>query len=77
MRAGCLFWYNSRKRLGRVLGGDMDMQMCSTQAAALTKNNDTYNWGPSKVLSKEHILLLLCARHLVRGWIVVAVGAML
>jgi hypothetical protein len=23
----------------------------------------TYDWGPSEVFSKEHVLLLLCARH--------------
>ena len=47
------------------------------QAGTRTCNNYTYNWGPSKVLCKEHILLLLCARHLVCCWVVVAVGAML
>jgi hypothetical protein len=77
MRVEYLFWCNSRKCFGRVVGRDMHMHICSTQAAALAKDIDTYNWGPSEVLSKEHILLLLCTRHLVRGWVVVAVGAML
>jgi hypothetical protein len=39
--------------------------------------NYTYNRRPSKVLGKEHVLLLLCARHIVCRWGVVAVVAML
>ena len=64
---------------GRVVGGgrDLHMHICSTQAAAPPSDNHTYNWGPGKVLCKEHILLLLSIRHLVRRWVVVAVGAML
>jgi len=55
----------------------MHTHICSTQAAAPRRDNHTYNWGPGKVLCKEHILLLLSTCHLVRRWVVVAVGAML
>jgi hypothetical protein len=39
----------------RVLAGEEDV-VCK---------NETYNWGPCEVLSQKHVLLLLCARHLV------------
>ncbi|KAH8645305.1 hypothetical protein IG631_02769 [Alternaria alternata] len=45
--------------------------------APLSLRNYTYYRRPSKVLGKEHVLLLLCARHTVCPRGVVAVVAML
>jgi hypothetical protein len=42
-----------------VFGGEVDGTRMLRQCGR------TYDWWPCEVLSKEHILLLLCARHLV------------